>query len=84
VPWIAVAAQIGYSESQTGDVPTFVYGIFFSLFVAFNSFAVNMWLHYKGVGPWKRVEFTESGYLVLSLTAKTLLAWQVFFPTLMD
>ena len=84
VPWIAIAAQIGYSESQTGDVPTFVYGIFFSLFVAFNSFAVNMWLHYKGVGPWKRVEFTESGYLVLSLTAKTLLAWQVFFPTLMD
>jgi hypothetical protein len=26
VPWIAIAVQIGYSESQTGNVPGFVYG----------------------------------------------------------
>jgi hypothetical protein len=84
VPWIAIAAQIGYSESQAGDVPAFVFGIFVSLFLAFNSFAVNMALHYRGVGRWRSVEHTERGYLVLSLTAKSLLAWQVFFPTLVD
>lgn len=84
VPWIVIAMQIGYSESQSGGVPTFVFVIFVTLFLAFNSFAVNMWLHYKGVGPWKSVAFTERGYLVLSLTAKSLLAWQIFGSTLME
>lgn len=83
VPWIAIAIQIGYSQAQTGNVPGFVFGIFVSLFVLFNSFALNMWLQYKRVGPWRNYLFGERAYLVLSLVAKSLLAWQVFFPTLM-
>lgn len=83
VPWIAIGVQIGVAESETGSVPTFVYGIFFSLFVLFNSFAVNMLLQYRGVGRWRSYLFGERGYLVLSLVAKSALAWQVFFPTLM-
>ena len=83
VPWIAIAVQIGYSESQTGDVPGFVFGIFASLFVLFMSFALNMALQYRRLGPWRRYLFGERGYLVLSLVAKSLLAWQIFFPTLM-
>src|SRR5690606_21816823 len=39
VPWIAIAISLVGAE-QDGDVPTFVYGIFVSLFVFFNSFAV--------------------------------------------
>jgi hypothetical protein len=81
VPWAAIALQLGYSESQ-GDVPTFVFGIFVSLLVLFFSFAVNMALQYGRVGPWRSSLFGEAGYLVLSLAAKSALAWQVFFPTL--
>lgn len=82
VPWIAIAVQIGYSENQTGSVPTFVFAIFISLFVLFNSFAVNMALQYGRVGPWRSYLFGERAYLLLSLVAKSLLAWQVFGSTL--
>jgi hypothetical protein len=83
VPWIAIAAQLGYSQNQTGNVPGFVFAIFASLFVLFNSFALNMFLQYRRSGPWRSYLFGERGYLVLSLVAKSVLAWQVFFPTLM-
>jgi hypothetical protein len=82
VPWIAIAVQMGYSQNQTGNVPGFVFAIFVSLFVLFNSFALNMLLQYRRVGPWKSYLFGERGYLVLSLVAKSLLAWQVFAATL--
>jgi hypothetical protein len=59
-----------------------VYGIFVSLFVFFNCFALNMWLQYRKAGPWRNYLFGESVYVLLSLTAKSALAWQVFFPTL--
>jgi hypothetical protein len=83
-PWVAIGIQIGFSQAETGEVPTFVYGIFFSLFVLFFSFAANMALQYAKVGPWRDYAFGERGYLVLSLVAKSALAWQVFFPTLVD
>jgi len=83
VPWIVITIQIGYSQAQTGDVPGFVVGIFASLLVLFMSFAVNMALQYRRSGPWRSYLFGERAYLVLSLTAKSLLAWHIFFPTLM-
>ncbi len=84
VPWIAIAIQIAYSENETGSVPTFVFAIFVSLFILFNSFALNMLLQYKRVGPWRSYLFGERSYLVLSLVAKSLLAWQIFGSTLAD
>jgi hypothetical protein len=42
-----------------------------------------MVLQYKKVGPWRDYLFGEKTYIILSLTAKALLAWQVFFPVLM-
>ncbi len=83
VPWIIVTVQVVGSERQPGsEVPTFVYGIIVSLFVLFNSFALNMALQYAKVGRWKSYLFGEKGYLILSLVAKTLLAWQIFANTL--
>ena len=82
VPWVVIAIQLVGSERGEGGVPGFVYGIFVSLFLFFNSFAVNMWLHYRGVGPWRRPLFGEWGYLFLSLTAKSALAWQIYFGAL--
>jgi hypothetical protein len=63
-------------------VPGFVYGIFFSLFAFFISFAVNQWLQYREVGRWSDYAFGERAYLVLSLTAKSALAWQIFAGSL--
>ncbi len=77
VPWIVIVISLVGSEVD-GSVPGFVYGIFVSLFLLFNSFAVNMWLQYRRVGPWRRYVFGEWGYLVLSLVAKSALAWQIY------
>lgn len=73
-PW----AAIGYNLVAADEVPGFVVGIFVSLFVLFVSFAVNQWLQYRAIGPWRRYAFGEKGYLVLSLVAKSALAWQIF------
>ena len=45
------------------------------------SFAFNMILHYRKVGRWKNYLYGEYIYIVLSLVAKTALAWQVFAGT---
>jgi len=55
-----------------------------SLFVFFNTFAVNQWLQYKQVGRWRDYLVGERAYITLSLVAKSLLAWQVFGGTLAD
>ncbi len=77
VPWIVIAVQLGRGEAQA-DVPGFVFAIFVSLFVLFFSFAANMALQYLRVGPWRDYVFGERMYLLLSLVAKSVLAWQVF------
>ncbi|MFC1909416.1 heliorhodopsin HeR [Chloroflexota bacterium] len=83
IPWLAIVIYV-WAPGLTVSPPGFVYGIIFSLFVFFNCFAVNMILQYKQVGPWRDYLFGEKVYIVLSLTAKALLAWQVFFPVLMS
>ncbi|MEZ5297286.1 MAG: hypothetical protein R2697_13700 [Ilumatobacteraceae bacterium] len=49
-----------------------------SIFVLFNCFAVNQWLQYRRVGKWRDYLVGERTYGVLSLVAKTALAWQIF------
>ena len=81
IPWIAIAIYV-WAPGLSVSPPGFVYGIIASLFVFFNCFAINMVLQYKQVGPWRDYLFGEKIYILLSLTAKALLAWQVFFPVL--
>ncbi len=83
VPWLAISYYL-WSPGADAQPPAFVYGIFFSLFVFFNSFAINMVLQYKRIGPWRNYIVGENTYIILSLTAKSLLAWQVFSGTLVD
>ena len=78
LPWILIAIQFALSESEAAGVPGFVYGIFVSLFILFNGFAINMWLTYRGNGRWKDPLFAERVYILLSFVAKTALAWQVY------
>lgn len=83
MPWVVIVLfLISPGGRSAGDVPGFVYGIFFSLFAFFNCFAVNMYLQYKRIGPWRNYIFGEYGFIVLSLGAKSALAWQVFSGTL--
>ena len=85
-PWIALAAYLLVNVNAEGaqGPPGFVYGIIVSIFVFFNSFAVNQWLQYRRTGRWGNYLFGETVYIVLSLTAKTVLAWQIFANTLID
>lgn len=83
VPWIVLAAYLaGSSAYGTGQIPAFVYWIYGSLFVFFDCFALNMWLQYKKVGKWANYLYGERMYMILSLVAKSALAWQVFFGAL--
>lgn len=83
VPWIVVGiyfwAAASYGE---GEIPTFVYWIYVSIFIFFNCFAINMYLQYKKIGPWRDYLYGEKVYIWLSLIAKSALAWQVFAGTL--
>ena len=65
-----------------GGMSGFVWAILISYFVFFMSFAVNMWLQYKQVGKWRDYLFGEKAYIILSLSAKSLLAWWVFSAVL--
>lgn len=83
VPWLAVVIYVlAPGSSSTAEPPAFVYGIIVSLFLFFNIFAVNQWLQYKRVGRWRDYLVGETTYVVLSLVAKSALAWQVFGGTL--
>ena len=83
VPWIVFAIYFwGTNTYGSGQIPTFVYWIYVSIFLFFNSFAINMYLQYKQVGKWKNYLYGERAYMILSLVAKSVLAWQVFSGTL--
>jgi len=82
VPWLAVAFYMWLGADNGSPAPDFVYWIFVSIFVFFNCFAINMILQYKKIGPWKDYIYGERAYIILSLLAKSLLAWQVFAGTL--
>ncbi len=40
------------------------------------------WIAYREVGPWRSYAFGEKAYLVLTLGAKSALAWQIFAGSL--
>lgn len=83
VPWVVIMLYfVGAVSSGDAKPPAFVYAIVPTLFVFFNIFAINMVLQYKKVGPWQDYLFGERVYIVLSLSAKTVLAWLIFAGTL--
>jgi hypothetical protein len=84
VPWLVIAIALGTAATAPGaaPIPGFVIAIFVSLFIAFNVFAINMVLQYRKVGRWRDYLYGERAYMLFSLIAKTLLAWQVFAGTL--
>lgn len=79
IPWIGLFI---YLIGPGDDMPTFVYGIFISIFIFFNLFGLNQYLQYRKVGRWAEYAYGEKVYLWLSLAAKSALAWQLFGNTL--
>jgi len=87
IPWIAIFSILWAYSAQEGlsaeaQIPGFVYAIIASLFVAFNIFAITMVLQYRKIGRWRDYLAGEKTYMVMSLVAKSLLAWQVWSGTL--
>ena len=76
---VNLASPKGPAESTT---PGFVYGIVISLFLLFNCFALVQWKQYRAKGKWAEYLYGERRYIVLSLVAKSALAWQIFAGTL--
>ena len=83
VPWLGLIFYV-LAIGGPGDTkaPAFVYGIVFSIFVFFNTFAIVQYLQYKKVGKWSDYIRGEKTYITLSLVAKSALAWQIFSGTL--
>lgn len=80
VPWVIICMYfLSAAASATGTIPTFVYYILGTIFAFFNCFAINMVLQYRKVGKWRDYIFGERMYVLLSLVAKSALAWQIFF-----
>jgi len=77
-PWVAIAFYIGVNPNLE-NVPGFVWAILATYFIAFNTFPVNMYLQYAGIGKFKDYLYGERGYVILSLVAKTILTWLVLF-----
>ena len=85
IPWVVIMLYfVGAVNSGDGSAkpPDFVYAIVPTLFVFFNIFAINMVLQYKKIGPWKDYLFGERVYIILSLSAKTVLCWLIWTGTL--
>jgi phage FluMu protein Com len=78
IPWVVIFIPLITAES----VPDFVIAIFITIAVFFNLFAINMVLQYKKIWKWQDYLYGEKMYIVLSLIAKSALAWQVFAGTL--
>lgn len=84
VPWVVIFIYFFGAVASGGEAkpPAFVYAIIPTLFIFFNTFAVNMYLQYKKVGLWKDYLFGERGFIILSLVSKSVLAWMIFAGTL--
>jgi Heliorhodopsin len=92
IPWIVMGvyfftslnrlSSIDSLPDQVKDILKLVQFIFPALFVFFNLFAINMFLQYKRWGFWKNYLFGEKAYIILSLVAKSFLAWFIWGGTL--
>ena len=73
-PWIGIWINVVGADT----VPSFVFVLVVLEQIFFFSFGLNQWLQYKGVGKWADYVYGEKVYLVLSLVAKSYLAWQIY------
>ncbi|MBQ1074611.1 heliorhodopsin HeR [Micromonospora sp. C31] len=73
-PWAAIAVYV----AQPPEIPGFVWAIIVIQFLLFASFALNMALQYAQRGRWRDYRYGEVSYILLSLVAKSALAWLIY------
>ncbi|MEV1143359.1 heliorhodopsin HeR [Micromonospora sp. NPDC049799] len=73
-PWVAIAIYV----AQPAEIPGFVWAIIIVQFLLFASFAVNMALQYAERGRWRDYRYGEISYILLSVGAKSALAWLIY------
>jgi len=78
-PWIAMSVNLFYYGEEA---PSAIFVILIVQGIFFFCFGLNQWLQYRAVGRWSNYVFGEKTYLVLSLAAKSLLAWRIFAVSL--
>jgi hypothetical protein len=59
-------------------LPAYVYGIFGTLVLTFAAFTTNYILQQRGYGRWADYLYGERVYMIINLTTKTAIAWQIF------
>ena len=82
IPWLVMGIYFFAAILPNAEnVPAFVYAIFIIIAIFFNVFALNMVWQYRRKGKWTDYLYGEKVYIILSLTAKSALAWFVFAGT---
>jgi hypothetical protein len=83
IPWLVILVAVLAPKSPSNATPPgFVYGIIISIFLLFNSFAFVQYKQYKAKGKWSNYLRGERVYIILSFTAKAVLALQIYANTL--
>lgn len=79
LPWVVFALYaVGAEVYGSGHIQAFVYWIYATSALTCGGFALAMYLRYTKKGDWANYLHVERTYMILSLVAKTALAWQVF------
>ena len=79
LPWLVVAIYFASDRVNGGNMPVYIYSLAGSMFLLFLCFFANLLLQRQRRGKWSDyLLFGERIFMVLSLLAKTALAWQLF------
>jgi hypothetical protein len=82
LPWIVLATYLISGGVYGTNAPAYVYWVFGSMLILFAAFPVNTYLIFHKSGRWHDYLFGERMFMILSLVAKTALAWIVFAGSL--
>ena len=82
MPWVVLGLGVLGAVMYGGDVPTYLYGIYATMFLF--TLAIILLTHYRLArkGKWADNYRTERTYALLGFGAVSLLAWQIFMGLL--
>jgi hypothetical protein len=78
LPWLVIAIYFASNRINGSSMPVYIYWLAGSMFILFLCFFANLLLQRQRKGKWADYLFGERIFMVLSVLAKTALAWQLF------
>lgn len=76
--WLAIAIYVKAAVIYGVGLPRYVYYIDGSIFVITLGLAFNTYKSFKRTGRWSDYLYGEQAYMLLSMIAKSALAWQIY------